>query len=97
MSNWSRNITLAVAVTTNVQCPSCGGIHTIQQDLQPDDPEDSARIMEDPWFVRPCPDCQAELIYAFDITVKACARIYEERFAPEQPKRQLEPQQLDLF
>lgn len=54
-------------------------------------------IMEDPWFIRPCPDCQTDLVYSFDISLRAWARIYEERFQREPEPKKQEPKQLAIF
>lgn len=96
-NTWSKNIKISAVLKADIECPECGGVHTIQQDLQPDDPEYPSMIMEDPWFIQPCPDCQSDLSYHFDVSLRAWARIHEERFQREPEPKKLEPQQLDLF
>lgn len=96
-NTWSKKIQISAVLTASVECPECRGAHTVQQELKPDDPEDESMIMEDPWFVRPCPDCQTDLIYHFDISLRAWARIHEKRFEREPDPKKQEPQQLAIF
>lgn len=92
---WSRNIQVSVTITAQVDCPECGEVHTVQ--LRPEPEEQERRIVESEYIMQPCPACQAELIYFFDIDLGMHCRTTVERDkrVPDPPKQELK--QLDLF
>lgn len=96
-NTWARSVQVSATLTANIECPECGEIHTIQQELHPDDPEYSYVILDQPWFVRPCSSCKTDIIYHFDIDIRAWARICEEGFSMAPKPEKQKPKQLTIF